>query len=176
MADEEQKFDPDKGGVYTLENGDKITVPPKPSWKPNPNGRRGADPAYLTELSHWKQQLQKIPEFKAMRGGRIHTKVTRAEAEEAALQRMMPKALKVLDEQLDDPDQRVRQSAALKVLEYVKGKPTQRVEQQVDQVQRIVYESAAYRPPSPRDVIEARVATEPLLLELPADEDASLTA
>jgi hypothetical protein len=93
-------------------------------------------------------ELVRIREEKRARGetvvGRPRTKFSKAEREQAALEKLMPKALKVLEEQLDDKDPRVRQSAAIKVIEYRKGKPTQMVKQEIDQrISAIRFETAA---------------------------------
>ena len=87
------------------------------------------------------QELRLVP-----RSGKARTRYTRAEVEEHALAEMLPKALNVLKAQLESPDERVQQSAAVKVLEYVKGKPVQQVQQQIQQVSAIRYESAAWQP------------------------------
>src|SRR5215831_11110946 len=75
-------------------------------------------------------------------GGRkpAETKVTRAEAREEKLNQLAPRAIQVLEDQLDDPDPRIRQNAAIKVLEYRWGKPTQTVAMDKDRPMRIVYE------------------------------------
>lgn len=78
--------------------------------------------------------------------GRPRSKFTKAEVEEDAMKRMLPRALEVLQRQLDHADPKVAQAAAIKVVEYNKGKPTQNINANVDNVNRIVYESAAWRP------------------------------
>jgi hypothetical protein len=94
-------------------------------------------------------ELVKIRQEKMARGeiprpeGRARTRFTKAEREQHALDKLMPKALKVLEEQLDDKDPRVRQAAAIKVIEYRKGKPTQMIKQDIAQVTAIRFETAA---------------------------------
>jgi hypothetical protein len=110
-----------------------------------PNGkRRGADPERMRELTRMRMEMAETDPSK--KGGRPRTRFTKAEAEERALEKMLPKALAVLNIQLDSVDERVRQSAAVKVLEYVKGKPVQQIQQQVAQITEIRYETAAWMP------------------------------
>jgi hypothetical protein len=111
--------------------------------------KRGA-PEQLKKYQTRERMLElvRIREEKKLRGeavvGRPRTKFTKAEKEQAALDKLMPKALKVLEEQLDDKDPRVRQAAAIKVIEYRKGKPTQMVKQEIDQrISAIRFETAA---------------------------------
>lgn len=91
-------------------------------------------------------ELVKIRQEKAARGevklGRARKHFSREEKEADAIQKLWPKALKVLREQLEDDDPRVRQTAAIKVLEYVRGKPTQTVKQDL-KVSAIRFETAA---------------------------------
>jgi hypothetical protein len=105
-------------------------------------------------LDKWRtpermRELVQIRKDKIARGellpseGRARTRFSKAEREAAALEKLMPKALKVLEEQLDDKDPRVRQSAAIKVIEYRKGKPTQMIKQDIAQVTAIRFETAA---------------------------------
>ena len=105
---------------------------------------KGASRERMLEITKIRQAKIAAGDLSA-RGGTGRTKFTRAEREEAALAKLMPKALKVLQEQLDDDDPRVRQSAAIKVMEYVKGKPTQTLKQDIDQrVTAIRFETAAF--------------------------------
>lgn len=111
---------------------------------PKKGERTSPGPIYLGACRRRGAALRKLnPEI---RMGRPRTKFSREEIEEDAMKRMMPKALQVLEEQLDSHDPRVRQSAAIKVVEYNKGKPTQTVQAEVQNVTSIVYESAAWRP------------------------------
>lgn len=99
--------------------------------------------------------------------GRPRTNFTKAEIEEDAMKRMLPRALEVLQSQLDHIDPKVAQAAAIKVVEYNKGKPTQNINANVDNVNRIVYESAAWRPLAEAgEIVEA---VEPI--ELPPIDD-----
>jgi len=124
---------------------------------------RPPGPMYLQALRARRNYLRErgisAPE------GRPRTKFTKAEVEEDAMRRMLPKALQVLEEQLDANDPKVRQAAAVKVVEYVKGKPTQTIHAQMDNVNKIVYESAAYRPQE--EIVDAEFTPLPELL--PAD-------
>lgn len=105
-------------------------------------GRRGASPERMREIT--RIRMEKIARGECSTAN-PRTKFTRAEKEAAALEKLMPKALKVLQEQLDDEDPRVRQSAAIKVMEYVKGKPTQTLKADIDQrVTAIRFETAAF--------------------------------
>lgn len=98
----------------------------------------------MRELAALRKEMAKTDPSK--NGGRPRTRYTKKEAEARALERMVPKALKVLETQLDSVDQRVQQSAAVKVLEYTKGKPVQQIQQQVHQIAEIRYEAAAWDP------------------------------
>lgn len=128
-------------------------------------GRRGASSQYLKAVRERKLALHALDPEGGWGGGRRRTKFTKAEAEENALAAMLPRALRVLQEQLDSPDMRVRQTAAIKVLEYNKGKPVQAIQQETQQITRIVYESAAWDPSM--EIEGEAVEVEPL--ELPAE-------
>jgi HEAT repeat protein len=126
---------------------------------------QGASAERMRELVEIRRKYAREGRPEAM-GGRPRTKRSRAEAEEDALQKMVPKALKVLEEQLDDPDERVRQSAAVKVLEWGKGKPSQSVKIDGDQTHTIRYETVISLP----DVIQELPDAETVLDEIePAD-------
>ncbi len=106
-------------------------------------GNKGASPERMREIT--RIRMEKIARGELPRNSNPKRKFTRAEREAAALEQLMPKALKVLKEQLDDEDPRVRQSAAIKVMEYVKGKPTQTLKADIDQrVTAIRFETAAF--------------------------------
>jgi hypothetical protein len=90
------------------------------------------------------QRMEMAKTDPSKKGGRARTRLTKAEAEEMALQRMLPKALKVLEAQLDDEDQRVRQKAAIEVIDRVKGKAAQTIKSEGSQVHTLRYESAAW--------------------------------
>ncbi len=55
-------------------------------------------------------------------GGRPK-KPSREEAREAALERLVPKALSALEAQLDSEDERIAQVASIKLMEWGWGKP-----------------------------------------------------
>lgn len=109
---------------------------------PRPANRIGASPERMRELTRLRMEMAKKDPSK--KGGRPKKNFTKLEAEEHALKRLMPKALQVLEEQLESPDERVKQKAALEVIAYVKGKPTQTVKSENTQVHTIRYESAAW--------------------------------
>lgn len=139
--------------------------------KPERKKPTGASPEHMREMTRKRMEMAKLDPSK--KGGRPRTRFTKKEAEADALQRMMPRALAVLEEQLESTDQRVRQAAAVKVLEWAKGKPVQAIQQQVAQITEIRYESAAWTP----DLAIAQngnsgIAMAPLLLP-EADEDDS---
>jgi len=92
--------------------------------------------------------------FVPKKGGKPKTIMERKEREEflAALDRMEPRALERLEEQLEHPDPRIVQSAMKLIMEYRRGKPAQTIRQQTDTVQTIRFESAAFRP---MDYLEA---------------------
>ena len=127
-------------------------------------GKIGASGAYLSAIRQRRAALVKLdPDLVKL--GRPRVRFSREEVEEHALEKMLPRALEVIREQLESPDAKVRQQAAVKVLEYVKGKPTQTIQQELHQVSKIVYESAAWMPS--HDVIDATP-----IFELPPAEDA----
>lgn len=74
------------------------------------------------------------------------SEIKTTETVDEALERLEPVAVKKLEAQLHSEDERVAQSAAKLLLEWKRGKPKQQIEQTTDQVTRIVYESAAWRP------------------------------
>lgn len=96
----------------------------------------------MRELAAYRVEVGKIDRSKM--GGRAKTKISRAEAEEKALQRMVPRALKVLAAQLESEDERVQAAAAREVLDRAKGKAAQTIKQTGTQVHKVVYESAAW--------------------------------
>jgi hypothetical protein len=113
---------------------------------------RGASPERMRELVEIRRQyaLNGHPE---KQGGR-------------PLLRMVPRALKVLEEQLDDPDERIRQSAAVKVLEWGKGKPAASIKIDGDQTHTIRYETVVSLP----EIIQELPDAETVLDEIePAD-------
>lgn len=116
--------------------------PPEP--KKDKLGRKaapGASRERMLELVEIRKQKAASGEIKL---GRARTRYSNRELTEIHLERLIPKALAVLKEQLNDPDQRVRQAAAVKVLEYRMGKPTQQIKAEVDQrVTAIRFETAA---------------------------------
>lgn len=133
---------------------------------PKKGVKKGPGPLFLGACRRRGQAIMKLkPEIKQ---GRPRTKFSREEVEEDAMKRLLPRALRVLEEQLEANDPRVRQAAAIKVVEYNKGKPTQNVVAQVDNVNRIVYESAAWRPSEDAEEIEISPAE---ILELPPAGD-----
>lgn len=121
--------------------------------------RKGASAEHMREITRKRMEMAKTDPSK--RGGRPRTRFTKAEATEAALQRLEPVAIKVLEGQLESEDERIKQNAAKLLLEWRRGKPSQSIKQTTDTVTRIVYESAAYRAPR-GEVIEHE---EPLELE-----------
>lgn len=131
--------------------------------------KRGASPERMKELLAIR--MEKAKTDPSVLGGRPRTKYSRKEVEARALERMMPKALKVLDQQLESLDERVRQSAAVKVLEYVKGKPVTPIAAQIQNVTKITYEAAAWDPEAALGegfpIIEAVVMDEADLPALP---------
>lgn len=131
---------------------------------PKKGSGKSPGPVYLQALRDRRNWLKEQGLMKPE--GRPRTKFTKTEVEEDAMRRMLPKALQVLEEQLDAHDPKVRQSAAVKVVEYVKGKPTQTIHAQMDNVNRIVYESAAWRPSG--EIVEGELIPLPELL--PADD------
>lgn len=60
------------------------------------------------------------------------------------LEKLEPRALKVLARQLDSRDERVAQSAAIKLLEWKRGKPSQQVKVDNNTVHTIKYETIAF--------------------------------
>jgi len=82
------------------------------------------------------------------RPGPAKKKYTRAEITERALERLEPKALKVLEEQIKNEalDPSDRRAAAIKILEYRRGKPTQAIKVDQNQVTTIRFETAAWVP------------------------------
>ena len=138
-----------------------------------PKKGNGASAERMRELTARRMELAKTDPSKL--GGRPRTRFSKKEAEARALERMLPKALKVLETQLDSVDQRVQQAAAVKVLEYVKGKPVQQIQQQIQQVAEIRYEAAAWDPQAALGggfpIIEAHVMDEEDLPALPEADD-----
>lgn len=96
----------------------------------------------MQQLTAYRKEVGKLDPSK--RGGRARTKLSRAEVEQRALEKLVPRALKVLESQLDSEDERVRQAAARDVLDRAKGKAAQTVKQEGVQVHKVVYETAAW--------------------------------
>jgi hypothetical protein len=122
---------------------------PKPKkWE----GKRGAPREHMLEMTARRLELAKTDPSK--KGGRARTRYRKHEIEEHALKKLWPKALAVLEQQLESPDERVRQKAALEVIAYVKGKPTQTQKVESNETHTIVYESAAWMPVIDLDPVE----------------------
>ena len=98
----------------------------------------------MREMTRERVRRQKAGEIPM--GGRARIRRKRHEIEEDAIQKLIPQALKVLEEQLYDPDERVRQAAAVKVLEWGRGKPQQAVKVEGDSVHTIRYETVVALP------------------------------
>jgi hypothetical protein len=85
------------------------------------------------------------------------------EEREQILDRSLIKAYRVLEEQLDDEDARVRQKAAIEIIERVKGKAPQTVRTVGEQVHTVRYESAAWtwgKEVAEREMLEGEVLHE----------------
>jgi len=106
-------------------------------------GQRGASKEYMNALRKRRNEMAKFDPSK--NGGRPkRPKMTRAQATEAALERLEPMALRVLEVQLKSVDERVRQNAAIKILEWKRGKPGQNINVNSDTVHTIRYETIAF--------------------------------
>lgn len=118
------------------------TPPPElPKFVPPPGSKSG-DREWMLALTEHRKIVGALDPAKA--GGRARTKLNRAEIEERALMKLVPKALKVLEAQLDSDDERVQQAAARDVLDRAKGKAAQTIKQTGEQVHTVRYESAAW--------------------------------
>lgn len=124
--------------------------------------KRGASPERMRELVEIRRAKAAAGDKRAL-GGRPRTKRTRTEAEEDALTRLVPKAMKVLEEQLDDPDEGVRHRAAVKVLEWGKGKPAQSIKVDGDQTHTIRYETVVVLPDDIIDIADAEEVFDDML-------------
>lgn len=116
----------------------------EPDSYPEAPNKRGASPEWMAEITRRRMEMAKTDPAK--KGGRPRTNFTRGEATEAALRRLEPAAVQVLERQLRSRDERVAQRAAQLLLEWRRGKPSQSIKQTTDNVTRIVYESAAWFP------------------------------
>lgn len=121
----------------------------------------------------WMRHITKLRQEMAVtdpskKGGRP-PKPSPEEVEDRALERMLPKAYQVLEEQLDDEDQRVRQKAAIEVFDRVMGKAAQTIKAQAELVHTIRYESAAWT--WGQEVIEAEALEDLSRLALPVSSE-----
>lgn len=109
--------------------------------------KNGASKERMDELRRIRDAMVAAGDKDAA-GGRPRTKFSRAEITERALERLEPKALKVLADQVSDKDldPSDRRAAAIKILEYRRGKPTQAVKVEGNQVTTIRFETAAWVP------------------------------
>jgi hypothetical protein len=64
------------------------------------------------------------------------------------LEELRPRAIRVLEEQLDSSNEHIAQRAAIKILEYTDGRPTQKLVHEHDGIREIVYVTAALVPES----------------------------
>lgn len=121
--------------------------------QPKKKDRRGASAERMREITALRMEMAKTDPSK--KGGRPRTRFTRQEATEAALTRLEPEAIRVLEAQLHDVDKRIAQTAAKLLLEWKRGKPTQAIKTFGENVTKIVYESAAWNPQAEREAIDA---------------------
>lgn len=113
------------------------------------SGRVGASRERMIEITRIRQEKIARGELTPT-GGRPKTKFKPQEVIDAVLDELMPEALKVLKEQLQSPDEKIRQAAAVKVIEYKMGKPTQQVKAEIDQrIASIRFETQALLPLPP---------------------------
>lgn len=94
----------------------------------------------------------------AKKGGAAKRKFKRAEIEQNAIEALVPRAIKVLEAQIDNDelDPADRRAAAKMILDWGKSKPATKIEQKVDGVTAIRFETVAFGqlPPPDYDVIE----------------------
>jgi hypothetical protein len=97
--------------------------------------------AHIDKMNARRRELARTDPSRL--GGRPR-KVTTSEAREIALAELRPKALRVLEEQLEHRDPAIRQRAAIRVLEWCDGRPRQSIDiASRDQPSTIVYVTAA---------------------------------
>lgn len=118
-------------------------------------GKKGASPEYMRALVERRKELAKTDPSKM--GGRPRTRYSKKEIEENAMRALVPRAVKVLKEQLDSEDEAIAQRAAVKVLEWEKGKPAQTINQNNDNVHTIRYETVVALPAEYRELPDAEI-------------------
>ena len=134
-----------------------------------PSKVKGGSRERMLELVEIRKAKAAAGDTDAM-GGRPKTKFTRAEITARTLERLEPKALKVLREQIEneDLDPSDRRAAAIKILEYQRGKPTQAIKMDQTGVTTIRFETAAWIPGMEQSSSASLPTTE--FLELEAGE------
>jgi len=157
--------EPNEEGIeMNIEDLKKIEGAPR-------KGQRGASKEYMDALRARRKEMAKTDPTK--NGGR-HKKprLTRAQATEAALDRLEPMALRVLESQLKSVDERVRQTAAIKILEWKRGKPSQQIKVDGEQVHTVRYETVAFAGTAlpPKHDLELPVAS---IIEDDDDDDSN---
>lgn len=113
--------------------------------------KKGASREYMQLMARRRTLQGKIDPTKAP--GRARTKYRRAEIEQNAIDELVPKAIKVLRQQIDDKtlDPADKRAAAKMILEWGKSKPAQKIEQKVDGVTSIRFETVAFGELPPPD-------------------------
>lgn len=112
--------------------------------------RRGRTPEEMREMTRLRLEMAKTDPSKL--GGRPRTRRKKSEVEEDAINKLVPRAIQVLEEQLYDDDPQTRQRAAVKILEWGKGKPAQSVKVEGDSVHTIRYETVVALPEVVREL------------------------
>lgn len=133
-----------------------IDLPPKPEQKAKKSGGSGANKEWMDYLVLRRKVTRLLPdEVKAQRGKGRKTKIAKQYEKlspeekayvDAKLDELEPRAIAVLERQMESEDERVAQRAAQLLLEWKRGKPSQTVKQEGQQIHTIRYESAAWQP------------------------------
>lgn len=97
--------------------------------------KKGRSPEEMREMTRQRMEMAKTDPSK--KGGRGRKK-------QVELETMLPDALQVLRANLNSPDERIAQKAALEIIAWMKGKPSQSVKMEGEQIHTIRYESAAW--------------------------------
>lgn len=113
--------------------------------------RNGGTKEYMQLMAKRRKLQGQIDPTKAP--GRARTKFKRFEIEQNAIDELVPKAIKVLRQQIDDKtlDPADKRAAAKMILEWGKSKPAQKIEQKVDGVTSIMFETVAFGALPPPD-------------------------
>jgi hypothetical protein len=127
--------------------------------------RKGRTAEEMREMTRKRMEMAKTDPTK-LGGRRRKPRITEIEAD--AIAKLVPKAIRVLEEQLDSEDETIQARAAVKILEWGKGKPAQSLKLEGEQLHTLRYETVVMIPEHVEEIADAAEAFD----EISGAEDA----